>query len=90
MVHGTRQQEPNNVLVEPLRIRVKAAAAMLSLEPVYLYELIRDGVFTAIRPHGKGRGKQVWLVPAEVRAYATGGREAVARLRKNGRRSSQP
>lgn len=69
-------------LLEPLRYSPREAAHLLQIDDMSLYRLIREGVFTAIRPNGKGPGKRVWVLGAEVRAYATGGRAGVERYRK--------
>jgi len=66
-----------------LRVKASEAARRLGLNPQYLYALVRDGVFTPIRPSGKGPGKKLYLLPAEVEAFATGGKDAVAKLREN-------
>lgn len=65
----------------PLRLKAADAARRLSLNPIYLYQLVREGVFTGIRPNGKGPGKKLYLLPAEVEAFATGGKAAVEKLR---------
>mgnify|MGYP000964767204 CR=1 FL=1 len=68
-------------MVEPLRYTPKAAANALLVDPETVYRLIKDGTFTAVRPMGRGPGKRVYLVGDEVRAFATGGKEGVERLR---------
>lgn len=68
--------------VTPLRLKVKDAATMLGLELQYVYKLTRDGVFTPLRPNGKGRGKRYYLLPGEVEAYARGGVAAVKAWRR--------
>jgi hypothetical protein len=72
---------------KPLRIKVASAAKLLDLKLEAVRDLIHDGTFTAIAPNGRGRGKRLYLVPAEVEAYATGGRAAVEKVRaKRGRK----
>lgn len=72
---------------KPLRIKVASAAKLLDLKLEAVRDLIHDGTFTAIAPNGRGRGRRLYLIPAEVEAYATGGREAVEKLRaKRGRK----
>lgn len=65
----------------PLRVRPRQAAVLLGMEWNTVRKLILADVFTAIRPDGSGRGKKVYLLYAEVQAFATGGREAVAKMR---------
>jgi hypothetical protein len=67
----------------PLRLPLPEAARMLRLTPDYLRRLVNDGVFSVIRPNGVGVGKRMYLLPAEVEAFATGGIGAVAEMRKN-------
>lgn len=66
---------------KPLRMGLPEAARLLTLTPDYLRRLANSGVFTVFRPNGKGGGKRMYLIPAEVEAFATGGPDAVAELR---------
>jgi len=66
---------------KPLRIPLPEAARMLRITPDWLRRLAHDGVFTVVRPSGVGSGKRMYLIPAEVEAFATGGAEAVNALR---------
>lgn len=68
--------------VKPLRVKPRTAAKMLDLEHQTVRLLMMQGVFTVIRPDGGGPGSKTYLVTAEVEAFAFGGREAVAKLRK--------
>lgn len=65
----------------PLRLPLPEAARMLRLTPDYLRRLTHEGVFTLVRPNGSGAGKRIYLLPAEVEAYAVGGADAVAELK---------
>lgn len=65
----------------PLRLSVTSAGEILDLAPTAVRDLIHNGTFTVLAPNGRGRGKRLYLLPDEVRAYATGGREAVEKLR---------
>lgn len=69
-------------VAQPLRYKPKEAAALLGLDVQTLYKLLRGGVFTAVRPHGRGPGRPIYLVPAEIQAYATGGPAAVLALKR--------
>lgn len=71
--------------IEPLRMSLKDAAALMALDVGTVRNLVYDDVFTVIAPFGRKKGRRIYLVPAEVRAYATGGAKAVAALRKKGR-----
>lgn len=66
---------------QPLRISVTSAGELLDLTPHRIRELLDDGTFTALAPNGRGRGKRLYLLPAEVEAFAVGGRAAVEKLR---------
>lgn len=66
----------------PLRLSVTSAGEVLDLAPSAVRDLIHNGTFTALAPNGRGRGKRLYLLPVEVEAFATGGREAVEQLRK--------
>lgn len=67
---------------DPLRISVTSACEILDLAPSAVRGLIHDGTFTTIAPHGRGRGKRLYLFPDEVRVYATEGREGVLTYRR--------
>lgn len=66
---------------KPLRLSVTTACEMLDLAPSAVRALFENGTFTCLAPHGRGRGKRLYLVPAEVEAYAVGGRDAVEKIR---------
>jgi hypothetical protein len=61
-------------VAKPLRLKLRSAAALLDVSVNYLrIKLLRQGLFTEVRPYGYGRGRPVYLLTEEVEAYATGG-----------------
>lgn len=75
-----------NLTNDAIRMRAREAAAFLGLDRMYVYQLVADGVFTALRPSGKGPGQRLWLYTDEVKLFATGGKDAVIKFRKKHRR----
>lgn len=69
--------------VQPLRHSIRMAAKLLGMGPDAVRILAKAGTLTPIFPAGKGRGKKMYLIPAEVEAYATGGLEGVVEYRKS-------
>ena len=61
---------------------------MLSIHYETVRKLITRGVFTAIRPNGKGIGKRIYVLPEEVAAYAIGGAKGVEEYREERRRKA--
>jgi len=53
------------------------AARRLGMGSSTMQRLCARGVFTVIRPDGKGRGKRAYVFTDEVDAYLTGGEDAV-------------
>jgi hypothetical protein len=64
---------------------VKTAAALLDVNPQTVRDLVRAGVLTGIEATPHATGKKVYLLPAEVEAYGTGGVEGVVEFRKKQR-----
>jgi hypothetical protein len=68
--------------VEPMRFSTKRAAVALDLDVAYVRQLVADGVFTPLRPNGKGPGKRLYLYADEVQLYVDAGRDEVLSYRK--------
>lgn len=79
----------SDTVVQPLRLKVASAAKMCDVTPGQIRHLIKAGILTAIWPDGNGGGKKPYLIPAEVRAYATHGLAGVVRYREQQARKSR-
>lgn len=70
------------VSVEPKRYTMRMAAQALVCHYETVRKLVADGTLRPLpQSRERGRGVRVYLSPAEVNAYAEGGRAAVERLR---------
>jgi len=76
------------ILTRP-QIGVLAAAMATGKTQAEIREMVRSGVFTPIRPHGKGRGKTIYLYLDEIKAYRKGGLVAVVEFCKRQKRKSK-
>lgn len=74
--------------IQPLRLSMKTAAVKLGLTSEGVRGLVQAGVLNPLTPNGRGRGKRMYLLPAEVEAYALGGLEGVVEYRKNLKRKA--
>lgn len=71
-----------DVPVKTLRYPIKTAAKVLGVTPDAVRTLAKAGTLTPIYPAGTGKGKKIYLHPAEVEAYATGGLAGVVKYRE--------
>lgn len=55
--------------IEPVSVTQQTAANALDMHYETFRDLVTRGVFTAIRPDGKGRGKRVFVMWDEVKVY---------------------
>lgn len=67
--------------VNQLPIDVRTAAEYLGIDQDAVRGLIKAAVLSAVRPHGAGVGKPIYVLPDEIQAYKAGGVDAVSALR---------
>jgi hypothetical protein len=80
-----------SITPEAIRLNPRTAALALDIDVLNVRKLVAEGVFTPLRPDGKGPGKRLWLYADEVRVYATEGRDGVLSYRRlNGRLPGTP
>ena len=60
---------PDGDVLTPISIPLLDAARRLSLSRWTVSDMIDRGVFTELAPHGRGRGKPLFLLVAEVEVY---------------------
>jgi hypothetical protein len=72
---------------DPIRISLANAARLIGEDPSTLRRRVARGVFSVIRPNGKGLGRRTFLRFDEVKVFAeTADEDAVRRLRIRMRR----
>lgn len=80
VTNGKRPPEP----IVPVSVSLKTASRMLDVAYDTVSDLVKRGVFTALAPKGRGRGKRVFIPTAEVELYgATRDEKAVKEFRKS-------
>ena len=87
---ATPVRPPSVRETKPIRIRISIAAVMLGCSYEHVRRLIYDDTFTVVRPAGRGNGKPVYVLTAEVEAYAAGNLELLAELRASNAKRNRP
>ena len=67
-----------NTATSPFRVTIKHAADLFLLSTQTVNRMANAGVFTVVRGGPTAHGRRLYLLPAEVKAYATGGLDALA------------
>jgi hypothetical protein len=76
-------------ILNPLQYDLKQVSELLGLSTQTARNLANAGVFTVTRTGPAGPARRIYVPAAEVRAYAAGGLEALAKLRARKRSSSR-